>query len=81
MTFGEGLQWMKQGKKIKRSTWEGYWCLSKEPQVTEVTNDGFERSFDFKDGLIIAVLKDAGGCAPAMPYQADILAEDWQVVE
>lgn len=31
--------------------------------------------------LIIAVLKDSDGIAPAQPYQADILAEDWEIID
>ncbi|MGQ7102407.1 Thoeris anti-defense Tad2 family protein [Escherichia sp. SP-MK] len=31
--------------------------------------------------MIFAVLKDNGGVAPAQPYQADILANDWMVIK
>ncbi|MNL70839.1 hypothetical protein D3C87_1958970 [compost metagenome] len=27
--------------------------------------------------MIVAVLKDNGGCVPAQAYQTDMLAEDW----
>lgn len=32
------------------------------------------------DDMIVAKLKDGGGFVPAQPYQADLLAADWEVV-
>ena len=30
--------------------------------------------------MIVAKLKDGGGYAPAQPYQADLLADDWELL-
>jgi hypothetical protein len=79
--FGYALNCLKNGKKIKRAHWGGYWFLSKDPVARQKLDNGYEESFAFKNGLIVAVLKDNGGCAPAQAYQEDMLAEDWEVVE
>lgn len=80
MNFGQAVEALKDGKKVKRAEWEGHWFLAKHPHCKDEQVDGYVRGFGFKNGLIVAVLKDQGGCAPAQPYQADILAEDWEVV-
>lgn len=72
MNFGEAIEALKIGKKVKRKVWGGYWFLAENPIVVE----GKEHNTP----LIVAVLKDNGGCAPGQAYQADILAEDWEVV-
>ena len=78
MTFGQALELLKEGKKVKRKDWGGYWFLAKDLYLTQ---DPKVLTLDFKEGLIVACLKDNGGYAPAQPYQADLLAEDWEVVE
>lgn len=80
MNFGQALEALKQGKKVARSNWGGYWFLSDYPELRE-SLEGYIRSYYFKNGLIVAVLKDGGGLAPAQPYQADLLAEDWVLVD
>lgn len=70
MTFGEALEALEEGHKVKRSIWGGYWVIE------EWEKSGYEKSYP----LIVAYLKD-GGYAPAQPYQADILAKDWEIVE
>ena len=69
MNFGEALEKLKEGKKITREIWGGYWELSS-------LESGHGVSFD----IIVAHLKD-GGIAPAQAYQEDMLAEDWIVVD
>ena len=82
MNFGEALQALKEGKQIKRAIWGGYWELAKDADMTwEPRNDGYKRACSFNNGIIIAVLKDGGGVTTAQPYQQDLLAEDWQIVE
>lgn len=81
MNFGEALDALKKGKKVKRSIWGGYWFFSPQAELTEKRLDGYDRGYSFNNGLIVAVLKDMGALAPAMPYQADLLAEDWQIIE
>ena len=80
MNFGEALQAMKEGHKISRSIWGGYWYLATDARMEHDTGGGYMRACGFKN-IIVAVLKDNGGCAPAQPYQADILADDWKIVD
>ena len=69
MNFGEALEELKQGKKITREVWRGYWELS-----------SLESTKGYAFDIITAHLKD-GGVEPAQAYQQDMLAEDWKVVE
>lgn len=80
MNFGQAVEALKAGKKVKRKGWGGHWFLAKEPLFEQDEGEGYISRFSFNNGLIVAVLKDMGGCAPAQPYQADILAEDWEEV-
>lgn len=77
MDFGRALQALKQGKKVARSIRGGYWFM---PMVhfNHYHPDGSYP--DEQTVMIMAKLKD-GGYAPATPYQADLLAEDWRIVE
>lgn len=71
LDFGQAIDAMKAGKKVKREAWGGYWTIEEWEKID------LETSLP----LIVAYLKDGGGYAPAQPYQADILAEDWVIVE
>lgn len=81
MNFGQAIEALKEGNKVKRAIWGGHWFLAKNPVATQQVGDGYESKFSFENGLIVAELKDMGGCAPAQAYQADILAEDWEVIK
>lgn len=83
MSFSEALLHLKHGQKIKRAAWGGYWFLGKNVycQCPSSAGGGYVTGFSFNNGLIVAILRDSGGCAPAQPYQADILAEDWEVID
>lgn len=83
MNFSEALEKLKEGKRIKRAIWGGYWFLSDPGDKVEgdvKLSEGQREVFRFKT-LIVAKLKDSDEYVPAMPYQADLLAEDWEVVE
>jgi len=84
MNFGEALQALKDGKRIKRSIWGGYWYLVEGIQATHEPTDtgikGNDTEF-YMYKMIVAVLANNGGLAPAQPYQSDLLAEDWIIVE
>ncbi|WP_144519667.1 Thoeris anti-defense Tad2 family protein [Bacillus thuringiensis] len=80
LSFGDAMNALKEGKKITRSVWGGYWFLSNKPQVAEMLEDGYVKGFDLHP-TIFAVLKGMGGVAPAQPYQGDMLANDWMIVE
>lgn len=80
MNFGQAIEALKSGSRVRRKGWGGYWVFSKNPIARETDETGYTSSFSFQNGLIVAVLKDMGGCAPAQAYQPDMLAEDWEVV-
>lgn len=85
MNFGEALQALKDGFLVKRSSWSGYWYLAKGAEVKhdKLNLSKHNEYIDevYMDKMIVAILKDDGGAAPAQPYQSDLLAEDWQTVE
>lgn len=72
MNFGEALEELKKGNKIKRKHWGGYWYL--DSVVLE------SHAYDGENYFIVAKLKE-GGYAPAQAYQGDMLAEDWEVID
>lgn len=80
LSYSDALNVLMVGKKVTRSIWEGYWFLTRKAQVTETKDDDYVRSFDLNP-TIFAVLKDMSGVAPAQPYQGDMLANDWMIVE
>lgn len=67
MDFGEALNYLQQGHKIKRDNWGGYWTLE--------SLNGLSRP------IIIATLKETAERVPATAYQEDILATNWLVLE
>lgn len=80
MNFGEALQALKNGKRVKRAIWDGHWVYIFDAMVYDQQLDVPVGAFA-KGGIILACLKDNQGLAPATPYQQDILSEDWQIVE
>lgn len=82
MNFGEALQALKEGKRVKRSIWGGSWALIKNAGISGDTPslDGYSRT-SHMNVIIVASLKDNGGAAPAQPYQSDLLAEDWEILD
>lgn len=80
MNFGQALEALKAGKKVKRAIWGGYWFIKKTIPVEIIPGDSMD-SVGCMNVLIVAKLKDNAGYAPATPYQADILAEDWEIVK
>lgn len=67
LSFGDAMNALRTGKKVTRSIWGGYW------QIINPFTQG--------EDWIVAVLKDNKGLAPAQPYQSDMLANDWMIVE
>jgi hypothetical protein len=63
MDFSEALKCLKEGRRVTRSIWGGWWEMKEVPGLTGLT--------------IVAHLKDDAGDVPAQPYQQDILATDW----
>ena len=65
MNFGQAVDALKQGKKVARSQWFGYWFI--------------KQIVPFDEPVIIAFCKD-GYNRVATAYQEDILAEDWRIL-
>lgn len=74
LNFGQALMWLKEcpGARLKRKDWGGFWYMG-----YSVNEYG---QVDLRNKIIMAKLKD-GGYAPAQPYQADLLATDWELIE
>ncbi|MED1948989.1 MW1434 family type I TA system toxin [Brevibacillus centrosporus] len=82
MDFGQALEALKQGHKVKRAHWGGYWFIAEGAYCGEVVNEEIGLCAQHTmNPMIVACLKDNGGYAPAAPYQGDLLAEDWAIVE
>jgi hypothetical protein len=80
MNFGEALQALKEGRKIKRETWGGYWYLATNVYGEHNALNSARIPFGMSV-FIIAVLEYSGIKVPASPYQTDLLAEDWEILE
>jgi len=79
MDFGDAIKAVKKGRRVKRIEWGGYWFIPSVVQLTSYTDgDKWGVGGMLKSNpIIIAKLKNGGGYAPAQPYMADMLAEDW----
>lgn len=78
MDFGDAIKLIKQGQKVKRHDWGGYWFMPQHDTgvcVYDKATDGYQKL----NQTIIASLKNNGGLAPAQPYMADMLADDWEL--
>jgi hypothetical protein len=79
LTYGQAIdKLIHENKKVTRSIWKGYWVKT----YTTFNRDGVQRDdFDSDSIIIMAVLKNDEGFAPATPYLSDQFATDWMVVE
>lgn len=79
LSFESALYALKDGKKVKREIWGGYWYLAKN---VDAGHDNIQDTvgFEMKE-MIVAVLAANQGVAPAQPYQSDMLANDWQIID
>lgn len=82
MNFGEALASLKEGKKVARSVWGGYWVMVDNAQIRDFRGlpMGLKADYHMKN-LVLAMLRDNKGIAPAQPYWEDMWAEDWFIVE
>ena len=65
-SFGFAIDCMKQGRRITREVWGGWWQVETISTITKP--------------VIVAYLKDGKTKSVATPYQEDILAKDWIVL-
>jgi hypothetical protein len=74
LTYGQAMHaCVQRGSKVTRAVWKGYWRVGEfRANINQ----------DMKvEKLIMAVLREEKGWAPATPYTEDIFAEDWMIVE
>lgn len=81
LSFSTALNRLKEGRKVKRANWGGYWELFENVSLDADGDTKATGITGFMDQIIVAHLRDNGGLAPAQPYQADLLANDWQVID
>lgn len=85
MTFGDALDAMKDGKRVARHGWNGklmYIFLAYEPDfVTDADISEFDQmDVEVGDMLVMKTAQDT--FQPGwLASQADMLAEDWYIVE
>lgn len=84
MTFGEAIEAIKSGRKASRSGWNGKGqyielatCISYTTAGGEVVN----AEHDAIGNKAIAFVGTSGVQLGWLASQADMLAEDWEVVE
>lgn len=75
LTYGKAVDMaIHEGKKATRAIWDGYWCTQ------TIAGLQSEQVPQWQGEFLVAVLK-GGGYAIATPYQADMHATDWMIVE
>lgn len=62
MDFGDAIKALKNGHRVKREDWSGFWCLPNYKPLNK---------------MIVTALKDKDSYAPASPCMDDMLADDW----
>lgn len=82
--FGEAIKLVKKGKKLQRDGWNGKnqyielaWCISYKDANGKVINAEHEAI----GNKAIAFVGTSGIQMGWLASQADMLAEDWKVVE
>ena len=85
MTFGDALEAMKDGERVAREGWNGknaYVFLAHEPDfVTDADISAFDQlEVEVGDMLVMKTAQDT--FQPGwFASQADMLAEDWYIVQ
>lgn len=75
LTYGRAVDMaIHEEKKVTRAIWDGYWC---KQAIAGLQNEQLPH---WQGEFLVAVLK-GGGYAIATPYQEDMHATDWMVVE
>lgn len=85
LTWGQAMEWLKEGKKVARTGWNGngmfvyYVPPASYPSVTEVAKKEFGSVTFYEGYLAIKNMKDTVNTW--VPSVSDNFAEDWYVVE
>ena len=84
MNFGEALEALKQGKKVQRDGWNGknqYIELATNISYTNTNNEIINANHDSMGNKAIAFVGTSGVQLGWLASQADMLSNDWKLVE
>ena len=83
MTFGQALEWAKDGRKIQRSGWNGkdqYVELATNISYVNAAGDVINVNHDAIGNQALAFVGTSGVQLGWLASQADMLADDWKLV-
>lgn len=84
MNFGQAIEVLKQGGRVSRKGWNGknqYIELARNISYTNASGDVVNAEHDAIGNKAIAFVGTSGIQLGWLASQADMLAEDWQIVE
>lgn len=84
MNFGQAIEALKQGGRVSRKGWNGknqYIELARNISYTNASGDVVNAEHDAIGNKAIAFVGTSGIQLGWLASQADMLAEDWQIVE
>lgn len=84
MNFGEALENLKQGKKVARQGWNGknqYIELATNISYKNANNEIININHDTMGNKAIAFVGTSGVQLGWLASQADMLSEDWVVIQ
>lgn len=84
MSFGEAIKLLKQGRRVQREGWNGkgqYIELATNISYINPSNATINAEHDAIGNKAIAFVGTSGVQLGWLASQADMLAEDWKVVE
>lgn len=83
MDFGKAIQLLKEGKRVQRSGWNGknqYIELASNISYKNANNEIINSEHDAIGNKAIAFVGTSGVQMGWLASQADMLAEDWKIV-
>lgn len=84
MDFGKAIQSLKEGKRVQRQGWNGknqYIELATNISYKNANNEIINVEHDAIGNKAIAFVGTSGVQLGWLASQADMLAEDWRIVE
>lgn len=84
LTFGQAIEEMKNGKKLQRAGWNGknqYIELASNVSYTNSAGEVVNVNHEAFGNKAVAFVGTSGVQLGWLASQADMLAEDWSVVE
>lgn len=84
MDFGDAMKLLKQGKKLQRKGWNGkkqYIELATNISYINTNRETINADHDAIGNKAIAFVGTSGVQLGWLASQADMLAEDWRIIE